>query len=92
MLVGGTAQGRQRAERPDLIDLSDLSGLADLTGLVGEPGVGRPQRRRRPVSIALRLRRRPLDDAQPDLEGTRRRAAHPSGWGATSARPSEGGP
>jgi hypothetical protein len=78
MLVGGATGGRQRADRPDLLAPDD-PGAPLTAGGRGEP-----------VSIDLRLRRRPLDDAQPDgddVDGARASVAPPSGWGAASARP-----
>jgi hypothetical protein len=80
MLVGGATGGRQRAERPDLI-MPDDPGAPLTVGLTGVAG--------KPLSIDLRLRRRPLDNAQPDddVAGARISVVPPSGGGAASARP-----
>lgn len=84
MLVGGTTRGERRARRPDLIRFPDREDREDREGQAGQAGQAW-----RPLAIDLRQRRRPLDDAQPDVDDTDRafRAARPSDRGAASARP-----
>jgi hypothetical protein len=81
MLVGGATGGRQRADRPDLLTPDDPGAplTAGVARVAGEP-----------LSIDLRLRRRPLDNAQPDgddVDRARASVAPPSDWGAASAQP-----